>query len=62
MTKAEKQNLIASIEYLAERVSEERGNEAVDYVFQMRGVRNLFALNEGDLWNLYGDLHQMDTD
>ena len=59
---AEKQSLIASIEYLAERIAEERGAEVAESVFTFYGVTDLDSLSEGDLWNIYGDLHQIDAD
>lgn len=58
----EKQSLIASIEYLAERIPEEHGAEVVESVFSFYGASDLEALTEGDLWNIYGDLHQIDAD
>ena len=62
MSNAEKQSLIASIDYLAERIAEERGAEVVESIFSFYGVSDLESLSEGDLWNIYGDLHQIDAD
>ena len=62
MSKAEKQSLIASIEYLTERVEKARGIEAAETAYRGYRARNLYVLSEGDLWNILGDLQQMDTD
>ena len=58
----EKQSLIASIEYLMKKVAEEHGIEVVESVFKCYVVSDLESLSEGYLWNIYGDLHQIDAD
>ena len=59
---AEKQSLIASIEYLAQRISEEHGVEMVESVFTFYRVTTLIRSAKVIFVTFYGNLNQIDAD
>ena len=58
----EKQNLIDTIEYLADRVANDRGSETAVSAFNGNDISGLEDLSIGELWEILGNLQQMDAD
>lgn len=58
----EKQNLIDTIEYLADRVAKDRGSEIAMSAFNENASSELAELSIGDLWEILGNLQQVDAD
>lgn len=58
----EKHNLIDTIEYLADRVAKERGSEIAMSAFNGKDLSELAELSIGNLWEILGNLQQMDAD
>lgn len=58
----EKHNLIDTIEYLADRVAKERGSEIAMSAFNGKDLSELAELSIGNLWEILGNLQQMDVD
>jgi len=62
MTKAERESLISSIEYLADLIAAERGSDFVDAMFKRLGVKTIYTIPSCDLWEVYGEFHQAEAD
>lgn len=62
MAHSERNSLIASIEYLVNRITEERSAEVAASAFRFYEYSDLESLSVGELWEIYGDLHQIDMD
>lgn len=59
---AEKRNLIDTIDYLADRVANNRGSEIAMSAFNGNDISDLEDLSIGELWEIFGNLQQMDAD
>ena len=62
MSKAERESLISSIEYLSDLIAAERGSDFVDGMFKRLGVRSIYTIPSSDLWEVYGEFHQIEAD
>ena len=59
---AEKRDLIDTIEYLADRVANNRGSEIAMSAFNSSDISDLDDLSIGELWEILGNLEQIDAD
>ena len=62
MSKAERDSLITTIEYLAESVAEKHGIAVAESAFSHHGIDNLDTLSVGELWEILGNLQQIESD
>lgn len=62
MTKTERESLISSIEYLADKIASEQGADRVDSILTFYGIREIEEISDCDLWAVFGDLQQIDAD
>lgn len=62
MTKAERESLISSIEYLSDLIAAERGSDFVDGMMRRLGIQNIYTIPSCALWEVYGEFHQVEAD
>ncbi len=62
MTKTERESLVSSIEYLADKIASEQGADRVDSILTFYGISEIEEINDCDLWSVFGDLQQIDAD
>ena len=62
MTKLERESLVSSIEYLADKIAKEQGADRVDSILTFYEVGEIEKISDCDLWAVFGDLQQIDAD
>ena len=62
MTKAERDSLMSSLEYLIDSIASERGSDFVDGMLKRMGIKSIYTIPSCDLWEVYGEFHQVEAD
>lgn len=62
MTKTERDSLISGIKYLMDVIAAEKGSAFVEAMCKRLGVREVYTIPSSELWNVYGEFHQVEAD